>query len=122
MAEKAGKLLDEMVPSIKKTAELVQEITAASQEQAGGASQINAAMSQLNQTTQQSASSSEELSATAEEMSAQAEQLQQLMAFFKVSGAGAAPGAATQRRPQAKARPAALEVDRAAAGSEFVKF
>ncbi|MGB0128201.1 MAG: methyl-accepting chemotaxis protein, partial [Rhodocyclaceae bacterium] len=84
LAEKAGKLLDEIVPSIKKTADLVQEITAASQEQAGGAAQINGAMSQLNQTTQQNASASEELSATAEEMSSQAEQLQQLMGFFKV--------------------------------------
>lgn len=88
LAERAGKLLDEIVPSIKKTADLVQEITAASQEQASGAAQINQAMNQLNQTTQQNASGSEELSATAEEMSAQAEQLQQLMGFFKVTHQG----------------------------------
>jgi methyl-accepting chemotaxis protein len=84
LAEKAGRLLDEMVPSIRKTSDLVQEITAASEEQSSGVAQINAAVGQLAQTTQQNASSSEELAATAEEMSSQAEQLQQAMAFFKV--------------------------------------
>jgi methyl-accepting chemotaxis protein len=62
----------------------VQEITAASEEQTSGLSQISTAMSQLNQATQQNASASEELAATAEEMSGQAEQLQGLMGFFKM--------------------------------------
>lgn len=84
LAEKAGKLLDEIVPSIKKTADLVQEISAASEEQSSGAAQINTAMVQLSQITQQSASASEELAATAEEMSSQAEQLQEVISFFKV--------------------------------------
>jgi len=84
LAEKAGALLDAMVPNIRKTSELVQEIAAASQEQSSGVNQINSAVSQLSQTTQQNAASSEELAATAEEMSGQAEQLQQAMAFFKV--------------------------------------
>jgi len=82
MAERAGRLLGEMLPSINKTSDLVQEITAASEEQAAGVSQINSAMNQLNQVTQQNASSSEELASTAEEMSTQAEQLQQSMSFF----------------------------------------
>jgi len=72
-----------MVPKINKTSDLVQEITAASEEQSSGVGQINAAVSQLSQTTQQNASSSEELAATAEEMSGQAVQLQQIMGFFK---------------------------------------
>src|SRR5690242_960597 len=74
-----------MVPSIKKTSDLVQEITAASQEQTSGVGQINSAVSQLSQTTQQNASSSEELAATAETMSAQAEQLQSTMSFFRLA-------------------------------------
>ncbi|GHA80939.1 methyl-accepting chemotaxis protein [Cognatilysobacter bugurensis] len=82
LAERAGHLLDLMVPSITKTSDLVQEITAASQEQAAGVGQINAAMGQLSQVTQQNAAASEELAATAEEMTSQAEQLQQAMAFF----------------------------------------
>jgi methyl-accepting chemotaxis protein len=75
-----------MVPSIKKTSDLVQEITAASQEQASGVGQINSAVGQLSQTTPQNSSSSEELAATAETMSAQAEHLQSTMAFFRIEG------------------------------------
>jgi methyl-accepting chemotaxis protein len=94
LAERAGKLLDEMVPTIGKTSDLVQEIAAASNEQSSGVGQINTAMSQLNQITQQNASSSEELAATAEELSSQAENLQQLVGFFKMSGETRVPSAA----------------------------
>jgi methyl-accepting chemotaxis protein len=90
LAEKAGKLLDEMVPNIKKTSDLVQEITAASEEQASGVGQINAAVGQLSQATQQNASSSEQLAATAEEMSGQALNLQQAMSFFVTAASPAA--------------------------------
>jgi len=90
LAEKAGGLLATMVPSITKTADLVQEIAAASQEQSTGVSQINTAMNQLSQATQQSASASEQLAATSQEMSGQAQKLQTTMAFFKVGGGGAA--------------------------------
>jgi methyl-accepting chemotaxis protein len=75
LAEKVGKLLGQMVPSIRKTSDLAQKIVAASSEQSSGVSQINAAVLQLSQTTQQNSSSSEELASTAEEMSRQAEQL-----------------------------------------------
>ncbi|MGL5154687.1 MAG: methyl-accepting chemotaxis protein, partial [Aeromonas veronii] len=81
-AERAGNLLERIVPSIRKTSDLVQEINAASGEQASAANQISLAMNQLNQVTQQNAASSEELAATAEEMSSQASELQQTMAFF----------------------------------------
>jgi methyl-accepting chemotaxis protein len=84
LAEKAGMLLDAIVPNIRKTADLVQEIAAASSEQSSGVGQINSAVSQLSQATQQNASGSEELAATAEEMSKQAEHLQQTMRFFKL--------------------------------------
>ena len=76
------KLLDEIVPATKNTANLVQEITAASEEQTLGVAQVNTAMNQLSQITQQNASASEQLPATAEEMSAQAVNLQELMGFF----------------------------------------
>ncbi len=92
LAEKAGRLLAEIVPNIRKTSDLVQEITAASTEQSSGVGQINSAVSQLNQTTQQNASSSEELAATSEEMSSQAEQLQHTMGFFKLDSSGAGGG------------------------------
>jgi methyl-accepting chemotaxis protein len=79
-AEKAGKMLAQLVPDIKKTAGLVQEISSASREQDQGAEQINKAVQQLSSVIQQNAAASEELASTAEEMSAQAEQLQSLIA------------------------------------------
>lgn len=85
MADKAGLLLSEMMPSINQTSELVRGIAAASGEQADGVRQINSAMGHLNISTQQNASASEQLSATAEELSAQAAQLQQLMSFFRLA-------------------------------------
>jgi methyl-accepting chemotaxis protein len=110
LAERAGLLLDEMVPSIRKTSDLVQEITAASEEQSAGVGQINSAVGQMSQTTQHNASSSEELAATSEEMSAQAQQLLETMGFFKVGNGSAASGAllqrdvSTARTPPAQAR------------------
>jgi methyl-accepting chemotaxis protein len=84
MAETAGHLLDRMVPSIKKTSDLVREIASASEEQSTGVGQINGAMGQLNKATQQNASASEQLAATAEEMGGNAAQLQELMEFFRI--------------------------------------
>jgi len=85
-AERAGSLFETMLPSIRKTADLVGEITAASEEQTTGADQISQAMAQLNTVTQQNAATAEELSATAEEMNAQAENLNELMAQFTLAG------------------------------------
>ena len=118
LAEKAGKLLDEIVPSIKKTSDLVQEISAASQEQSSGVGQINSAVTQLSQTTQQNAASSEELAATAEEMSGQAEQLQQTMAFFKTAKSPMSPKASgSARKPANGAASAPRKASAAVAGN-----
>lgn len=87
VAERAGDMLGKIVPDIKKTAELVQEISAASNEQNTGADQISKAIQQLDQVIQQNASASEEMSTTAEELSSQAEQLQGAIAFFSINGA-----------------------------------
>lgn len=84
VAEGAGKLLEEIVPSIKKTADLVQEISASSEEQASGIGEVNGAMGQLDTVTQNNAALAEELSATAEEMSAQTQALSDMMSFFTV--------------------------------------
>jgi methyl-accepting chemotaxis protein len=84
IAEDAGVLLEKMVPNIQKTADLVEEITASSEEQAQGIGQISQAVNQLDRAAQQNASGSEELAATAEELSGQAMQLQEVMSFFKV--------------------------------------
>ncbi|HNN82176.1 MAG TPA: methyl-accepting chemotaxis protein, partial [Leptospiraceae bacterium] len=83
IAENAGKLISDIVPSIHKTADLVQEIAASSAEQASGVGQINKAITQLDSVTQQNASASEELASTSEELSGQAEALRLAMTFFK---------------------------------------
>ncbi len=101
VAEQAGVMLAKLVPDIQKTAELVQEISAASKEQANGADQINAAIQQLNQVVQQNAGASEELASTAEELASQAEQLNQTVSFFKVSEEGRKlPRAAMKKLPE----------------------
>ncbi|MBB1520346.1 methyl-accepting chemotaxis protein [Aquipseudomonas guryensis] len=109
LAERAGQLLEQMVPSIRKTADLVQEIASASREQNTGLEQINLAVTQLAQTTQVNASASEELSSTSEEMSGQAVQLQEMIQFFQLSeGAARSQGsspAATGKSAGRKMQP-----------------
>ncbi len=85
VAEKAGNLLGSLVPNIQKTAELVQEISAASREQDAGADQISKSIQQLDSVIQQNASASEEMASTAEELSSQSEQLAEMISFFVMS-------------------------------------
>ena len=107
IAEKAGRVITEVVPNIVKTSDLVQEISAASEEQSSGIGQINDSMTQLDKATQQNAAASEELAATSEELSGQAEQLQQAVAFFKVD-ANAQQVKSQARRSTQPSRPAAI--------------
>ena len=86
VAQDAGAMLAKLVPDIKKTAELVLEITVACREQDVGAAQINQAIQQLDQVGQQNASASEQVSATSEELAAQADQLQSTIAYFRIDG------------------------------------
>ncbi len=72
----------------QETAELVQEISAASREQDTGASQINKAIQQLDQIIQQNSSVSGEMASTSEELASQSENLQNTLAFFQVDEAG----------------------------------
>ena len=91
VSEKSGEMLDKLVPDIQRTAELVQEITAASKEQDTGAEQINKALQQLEQVIQQNASASEEMASTTEELTGQSEQLVSALAFFKTGEEGSSP-------------------------------
>jgi methyl-accepting chemotaxis protein len=84
IAGKAGEMLNKLVPDIQKTAELVQEISAASNEQSSGAGQVNRAIQQLDQVIQQNVTTSEEMASTAEELESQADHLQNTIAFFKI--------------------------------------
>jgi len=92
-SEKAGEMLDKLVPDIQKTAELVQEITAASKEQDTGSEQINKALQQLEKVIQQNASAAEEMASTTEELTGQADQLLTALGFFRTKDSGQAPTA-----------------------------
>ncbi|MCW8931862.1 MAG: methyl-accepting chemotaxis protein, partial [Gammaproteobacteria bacterium] len=111
VSEKAGSLLKEIVPSISKTADLVQEITAASEEQSTGINEINGAMTQLDTVTQNNAALSEELASTAEEMNSQAMSLEDMMGFFTIDGSTTSarlqsrPPMQNRATPQTKQRP-----------------
>lgn len=85
VAERAGTLLGKIVPDIKKTSDLVQEISASSREQANGADQVASAISQLTMVVQQNAAASEELASMSDELSGQATQLRDSVASFKLS-------------------------------------
>jgi methyl-accepting chemotaxis protein len=102
-AQSAGEMLAALVPNIRKTAELVSEISAACREQDIGASQINEAIQQLDQVTQQNASASEQMTATSEELSGQAEELQASIAFFRTDAASAGKSMATTMPARARA-------------------
>lgn len=84
IAENAGQMLARIVPDIRRTAELVKEINAASAEQNSGGEQINQALMQLDQVIQQNSAATEEMSSTSEELAAQAEQLQDAIEFFYI--------------------------------------
>jgi methyl-accepting chemotaxis protein len=104
VANRAGRMLERLVPDIQKTSELIQEITASTQEQNSGATDINTATLELDRVIQQNAAASEETSSTSQELSGQAVQLQQTVGYFKLRGG---PGSArTPKRPAAVRTPA----------------
>jgi len=111
VAEKAGTLLGEMVPDIKKTSEMIQEIAAANNELSTNADQVSRAVGQLDKVIQSNASASEELASTSEELAGQANQLAETISYFRMTGAAhSAPRQVTvqtaTRRPAAALAPA----------------
>jgi methyl-accepting chemotaxis protein len=99
ISEEAGRMLERLVPDIRKTAELVGEISAACTEQNTGADQINEAIRQLDQVIQQNAAASNQMSATAEELAAQSSQLRAQLAYFKLNQHGQEPHNAEPAKP-----------------------
>ncbi|MCG6552616.1 MAG: methyl-accepting chemotaxis protein [Candidatus Magnetominusculus sp. LBB02] len=99
VAEQAGMMLNKLVPDIRRTADLVQEITASSNEQSTGAEQINKAIQQLDRVVQQNAASAGQIASNSKELSSQSEELQGAIAFFKTGAVGFQPKA--KRRPKA---------------------
>jgi methyl-accepting chemotaxis protein len=107
LSQNAGRIIAAIVPDIKKTADLVQEISSASHEQSAGVDQIGKAMIQLDTVIQQNASGSEEMAAMAEELSGQSQQLAATIGFFKLAEETAVPQRAA--KPVASHAAAALQ-------------
>jgi methyl-accepting chemotaxis protein len=93
VSERSGRLLHDVVPAIRRTANIVQEVSAASREQATGIEQLTQGMSRLDEVTQRNAAAAEELASTAEELAGQATTQRDLVAFFKVDGTRVGPTA-----------------------------
>ncbi|HIJ83282.1 MAG TPA: HAMP domain-containing protein [Magnetococcales bacterium] len=102
VAERTGAMLQQLVPNIQKTAELVQEISAASREQNQGVTQINQAIQQLDGIIQKSAGGAEEMAATSEELSSQAEILTQAISAFKTGEPGFSQARDVKRKAAAQ--------------------
>jgi methyl-accepting chemotaxis protein len=83
-SERASKKLNDVIPKVKNNLKLIQEISAASLEQAAGANEVNNALQQLNQIVQQNAAASEELATSANEVKEQAGNLSSIISYFKV--------------------------------------
>jgi methyl-accepting chemotaxis protein len=117
-ARSAGERLQSLVPEIRRTADLVSEISAANNELNAGAGQISVAVQQLDSVTQQNTSASEDLSTSAGDLSAEADRLQRTMSFFRLDGASRqAAGPDMARKP---ARPAAPAKPRAVVGAKGI--
>ncbi|WP_439124864.1 methyl-accepting chemotaxis protein, partial [Marivita sp.] len=101
-AQEAGDMLQELVPDIERTSQLVAEISRASQEQDAGATQVNIAIQQLDKVTQENTSAADEMSSTSEALASQADQLQGTIRFFQVSEDDQAEVSAPLRAPAKK--------------------
>ena len=88
VAQRSGKMLSDVVPDIKKTADLIKEITTASVEMNSGSDQVNTALQQLNQVVQKNAANAEEVAATSEELNSQSISMKDLVSYFTIGEQG----------------------------------
>jgi methyl-accepting chemotaxis protein len=108
VAGRSSQLLDAMIPNIQRTADLVQEVAAATKEEAIGVAEIHRAVERVDQVTQQNSASAEELASTAEDMARQAVAMRDRVSFFRLERdehAVREPAAQPQVTPLAAPRP-----------------
>ncbi len=105
IATKAGEMIRSLVDEVRKTTDLVEEISSASMEQSNGMGQVNAALLQLDTVTQQNASSSEEIAATSQELAAQARALREEISYFKLTDSRGPTALALDKPKTIKALP-----------------
>jgi methyl-accepting chemotaxis protein len=91
LVDQAGVTMTEVVSSIRRVTDLMGEISAASNEQSSGVSQVGEAVTQMDHATQQNAALVEEMAAAASSLKSQAQELVQTVAVFKLGNEGAQP-------------------------------
>ena len=84
ISEEAGALIEQVVPKIEETANLIKNIATAAGEQDIGIGQITQSMNELDRVTQTNSASSQELASASEELDGQATTLAELIGFFRV--------------------------------------
>jgi methyl-accepting chemotaxis protein len=92
LVDESGKHLSDIVGAAKKVADIIGEISSASQQQASGLDQVNGAIMQMDESTQQNAAMAEETSGVAASMASQAKELIQLISLFKIDERGQVRG------------------------------
>ncbi|HJV86620.1 MAG TPA: methyl-accepting chemotaxis protein [Noviherbaspirillum sp.] len=112
LVDEAGRTMGEIVSSVKHVADIMGEITAASQEQSGGIEELNRAIAQMDEMTQQNAALVEQAAASAQTMQQQAGLLAQAVSVFKLD-AGQAPSRQTVAAPKAESLMATRQGTRA---------
>jgi methyl-accepting chemotaxis protein len=108
LADKAGQTMQEIVDSVQRVTTIMADITAASQEQEAGISEVNGAVAQMHETTQHNAALVEEAAASARRLHEQAEQLAEAVRVFQLAEADAAAPAPAVSSPE----PAAVSAPR----------
>jgi len=103
IAERSAELLGHLIPSIRRTTDLVQEVTAATAEQALGVTEIGRALGRVDDVTQRNAASAEELAATADDMARQADTLRRYILYFRLSEEDRAEIPTTELTPERSA-------------------
>lgn len=85
VSQVAIKQLNDTIPLMQKTSDLIEEISAVSIEQSSGAAQINDSVQNINRLTQESATTSEDMAYNATELLNQADELVKNLSFFKMN-------------------------------------
>lgn len=105
IAQQAGKIFGDILPRIRQTATLTQEISSSAIQQKSGVDQVNAALQQLNEVIQSNAAASEEMAGTVEELSGQADALTSAIRYFRISGVSHPAYSAIPALPQSGIKP-----------------
>ena len=117
LVNRAGTSLNEILASIKKVANIVSDIAAASAEQATGLEQVGKALNQMDEVTQQNSALVEENAATAKTLEQQARAMDERVAFFHIDGAAAAVAAPPRAETKVQPRAAVAAASRAPAAA-----